>query len=155
MCETCAANFAQHNPDQSGPICACTGCQVRKSEIRKTEQRERKTVATVNFCERCNTMGKSSAMGAVSTQECVYNSPVEGKEICPGCVGDLKQFMRGEAVPALADVERPKSYSEPYSERQSDPLAGLSDDELARAYLARVARQEGLNELPSGPQDNE
>lgn len=109
-------------------------------------------MATVNFCERCNTMGKSVAMGTVEIQRFPYET-AEPVEICPGCVQDMVDFMAGKPVGALKDQERPKSYSEPWTETLIDPLAKLSDDELARAYLARVAAQEGVKELQSGVQD--
>lgn len=103
-------------------------------------------MATVNFCERCNTMGKSSAMGRLRYWTGDHNTAEKELEICPGCVEDLMTYLKWEDNQA----ERPKSYSEPYTERAADPLAALSDDELARAYLARVAAQKGVKALESG-----
>jgi len=105
-------------------------------------------VATVNFCERCNAMGKSNAMDVITvTTKAVWSGE---KEICPGCREDFETFWKGDAVPALADVERPKSYTERWNPDKRDPLADLSDDEIARAYLARVAARESTNELTAG-----
>jgi len=99
----------------------------------------------VNFCERCNTMGKSSAMGGLQFWKSPADSMGGPLEICPGCVSDLVTWLKGESI-----GERPKSYSEPYTEHAADPLADLSDDEIARAYLARVAARESTNELTAG-----
>jgi hypothetical protein len=155
MCEACDGVFTDHNPNRTGPLCSCSGCRTRGAAIRNQRQTttqynnqgRTKAVATVNFCERCNTMGKSSAMGRLYfVANLSGESAGKELEICPGCVADAFAFLKWED----GQAERPKSYSEPYSERQDDPLAGLSDDELARAYLARVAAQEGLKELGSG-----
>lgn len=153
MCEMCDSIFSQHNPDRSGPICSCGGCQTRAAAIRTNRntvsdyntQGRKEIVATVNFCERCNTMGKSSAMGSLEIWTGNQSDHTERFEICPGCVADFVTWRKAESI-----GDRPKSYSEPYSARKADPLADLSDDEIARAYLARVAAREGLNELTDG-----
>lgn len=110
-------------------------------------------MATVNFCERCNTMGKSIAMDSIQiTAGAVWSAPME---ICPGCRQDIQDFMDGKPVGAVKDSARPKSYTERWTQRKIDPLASLSDDEIARAYLARVAARESVNELTASPEDDE
>ena len=103
-------------------------------------------MATVNFCERCNTMGKSLAMGRLGFWTGERNESTREFELCPGCVADMVTFLQWKD----GQAERPKSYSEPYSARATDPLADLTDDEIARAYLARVAARESVNELTDG-----
>lgn len=161
LCDLCRPIFEQHNPDQNGPICSCGGCQTRNAAIKTranpftfdagkqyNNQGRVKTVATVNFCERCNTMGKSSAMGSIYFRTDPTDDDRNGFEICPGCVADFIAWK--QLGQTLEEGSRPKSYSEPYSARKADPLADLSDEQIAAAYLARVAAREGLNELESG-----
>lgn len=157
MCDLCDSIFGSHNPDRNGPICSCGGCQTRTAAIRSQSrttyqnynaQGKEIAVATVNFCERCNTMGKSVAMGSIYFRTDPTDANQNGFEICPGCVADFIAWKKaGEELP---EGSRPKSYSEPYSAAAADPLADLSDDDIARAYLARVAARESTNELTAG-----
>lgn len=104
-------------------------------------------VATVNFCERCNTMGKSSAMGELNWTPDRNQVRAEGLELCPGCVGDLVAFLAGQPVGAVKNQDRPKAYNHPWEESKSNPLDKLSDADIAEAYLARVAKRETAHEL--------
>lgn len=111
-------------------------------------------MATVNFCERCNTLGKSLVMGIVSQRDYPGSAGGTDAEICPGCVSDFHKFMNGEPVEGKP-FTRPQSYTKAYEPHSEDPTADLSDDELARAYLRRVAGEDAVKALTERPQDDE
>lgn len=97
-------------------------------------------MATVNFCERvgCETMAKSPAMGAVSFRT-APNREAKNFELCPGCVGDLVEFLK--VLPE--GTERPKSYSEPWNpeQKKDKTLEEMSSAELAALYGKKVAEE--------------
>lgn len=96
-------------------------------------------MATVNFCERvgCETMAKSVAMGTMQFQT-APTRPYRDLELCPGCVGDLVEFLKSEPT-----GKRPRSYSEPWNpeEKKEKSLAELSSTELAAAYAQKLSEE--------------
>lgn len=97
-------------------------------------------MATVNFCERvgCETMSKSPAMGQLSFRT-APNREIKNLEICPGCVGDLVEFLKSEP----AEGTRPRSYSEPWNpeEKKEKALSDLSSTELAKLYGEKLTQE--------------
>lgn len=76
-------------------------------------------MATVNFCERCDSMGKSSAMGIVSYR----TEPAHGMteiEICPGCVEDFIIWLKSD----VNMMAREKAYKEPWREKENNSTEG-------------------------------
>lgn len=120
------------------------------------------TVATVNFCEKhkCEAMGKNTAMGlvviipATSGPESVYADAVHTtdrntvrKELCPGCIGELMEWIDAEPV-----GER-KKYTEPWSPApkvsQTDVervLRDMGSQDLMRLAIEQSNREAGLSE---------
>lgn len=96
-------------------------------------------MATVNFCERvgCETMAKSVAMGVINFRT-APNRENKNIELCPGCVGDLVEFLKSGP-----ETDRPKSYSEPWNPevRKEKSLAELTSQELAAAYAERLGQE--------------
>lgn len=124
---------------------------------------ERKqTVATVNFCEKhkCEAMGKNTAMGlvviipATSGPESVYADAVHTtdrntvrKELCPGCIGELMEWIDAEPM-----GER-KKYTEPWSPApkvsQTDVervLRDMGSQDLMRLAIEASNKEAGLSE---------
>lgn len=118
--------------------------------------REEKAVATVNFCEKCTTMGKSDVMGTVvvvpvhgDAPGSVYTDAVNTSdrtirrlEVCPGCVAELMLWFDAEPV-----GERPKAYTEPWKPAPKNP-DGLPTDSatLMRLAIEASEREAGLRE---------
>lgn len=97
-------------------------------------------MASINLCERCGVMAKSTAMGGVQHWLTPAHNMTGPAELCPGCVNDFLKFMAGEPAPI---GDRPKAYHKPWEEpAKSDPLAGLSTEQLAAAFLARQADEQ-------------
>lgn len=90
-------------------------------------------MATVNFCERCNSMGKSSAMGRLS----LAPNPSwrdETKELCPACVKELYAWMAEETF-----GPREKAYQEPYDPNEAETdVDKLTTEELSAALVKRM-----------------
>lgn len=93
-------------------------------------------MSTISLCDVCETLCKTSIMGTVQLKT-APDQEWRDLNICPGCVGDIVSTLGNQ------DRTRPEAYKEPYREEpKSDPTAGLSTEELAAAYLARVAQKD-------------
>ncbi len=135
-CAGCQEEFEKHNQFK---LCACPQCQIS----RKILSKETPTVATVNFCERCNTMGKSNAMGILQwAPDQAPGKPMSSMEICPGCVADLVAWLDTEGVV----FDRPKYYTEPWmAPEKTMMLDDANLDDIVKAYL----RGRGITEIPA------
>lgn len=92
-------------------------------------------MATVNFCEReaCQTMGKSSAMGAL-TYMLREDGRTERIELCPGCVGEFVEWLKD--APA---GPRPRAYQDPYTPApEPSDLDSASGAELMRMAMTKM-----------------
>lgn len=98
-------------------------------------------MSTVNVCDRCETLVKAAALGALT----IETSPVSGrtdKEICPGCVEEFLTWYDG------SHGNRPKAYSRPYEPPKSET-------DPAETFAARVAEhlRDDSRALPPSTQD--
>jgi len=97
----------------------------------QTSGRKRK-VSTVNVCDVCETFCKSDAMGSFQ----LWTAPgvsVETQEICPGCVEDILNLLKGPRT-----TSRPQSYKRPYQPKSdADRLSNVSTEEMVKALLSR------------------
>ena len=113
----------------------CPLCRPQDRVLSPLTVQKGHTVATVNFCERkgCQTMGKSTAMGAL-TYMLAEGLSVQRVEICPGCVAEFAEWL--EAAPT---GERPRAYQDPYT-RTPPPsdVDSLSGDELMRMAMRKM-----------------
>lgn len=92
-------------------------------------------MATINLCERCESMGKSLAMGYLEYR----TDPSKGMEqieLCPGCVEDFMIWLKTDVEMA----SRQKAYKEPWRPDNSD------DGEI----IAKTELRKVLRELMSG-----
>ncbi len=125
-------------------------------EMRNLNKRKEKTVATVNFCEKCTTLGKSDVMGTLvlvpvngDAPHSIYSDAVNTAdrsikrvEVCPGCVAELMQWFDAEPV-----GERPRSYTEPWKPAPKAPDGMPTDSAtLFRLALEASKREAGIDE---------
>lgn len=115
--------------------CNCHSCTLYRQP--SPELKEVPKVATVNFCERekCQTMGKSSAMGSLlySISEGAQSNRIE---ICPGCVAEFVEWLN-----AAPTDERPRAYQDPYDPKKKSTLDGMSGDELMKMGLEKMRKE--------------
>lgn len=112
-CEECDGNYRVHNEYRQ---CDCSGCVQQRERI-VSEARNRLSgengrgtgkMSTINFCDRCESMGKSEAMGVISIIPNREMGPEE-IEICPGCVTDFMTWRNEDAM-----TDRQRAYKEPW-----------------------------------------
>lgn len=75
-------------------------------------------VSTINFCDRCESMGKSEAMGTIEIQPSV-NHNAEKAEYCPGCIQDFMDWKTSDVM-----TTRERAYKEPWTEQEREEPAG-------------------------------
>jgi hypothetical protein len=114
-CADCLETYDLHNKNGS---CVCNGCTAHNLVANNAFQMEKNRVvpkvATVNFCERCESMGKSNAMGTVQ----YIFEPSQGWtsiECCPGCIAEFMIWRNSEVF-----GDREKAYKHPYTEATED-----------------------------------
>lgn len=151
MCDRCVRMYNDHNRHKT---CACDDCVSHRAylynkDLKRSVERDialtsvnkydrvktsgrKKSMSTINMCERCGAMAVSGAMGGISSWNSPNDAMNDAKELCPGCVGDLVEFMKGENV-----GDRPKNgYRKPWEAPKSG-LGDISTEDLARALLSR------------------
>lgn len=87
-------------------------------------------VATVNFCERCESMGKSIVMGTLGYR----TDPTKGVkelELCPGCVEDFMTWLKEDIM-----TTREKAYKEPWKDGVSGKGEVLTKQNLQKLLRA-------------------
>lgn len=138
-CEPCTLEYETHQ--KRG--CNCVTCQRqrlnRNVPYHSNEQGETQ-MAGVQFCDRCESMGKATAMGRLV----FHMHPMDGGkslELCPGCVGDMVDFLEHDVM-----TEREKGYREPY--QPGDKTPEEKGDFLTDAV--RRAMREELRQLGNG-----
>ena len=104
-------------------------------------------MATINLCGRkgCNAMMTSDAAGIIQLWRYPDDDDSRAFELCPACVADVVRALEATDI-----GPREQAYKEPYTEPKSggtDPLANLTDAEIARAYMRRVGQDAALKEL--------
>jgi len=92
-----------------------------------------RNVATVNFCEReaCQTMGKSSAMGAL-TYALHERGNTARVELCPGCVAEFVAWLADQPA-----GPRPRAYQEPY-QPPATGLDAMTGEEMMSEAMTRM-----------------
>lgn len=165
-CETCHLIYDAHNLNTrtgANLSCACGGCYQRRANKtnwgfldgapRKQRREVRKTVATINLCERpdCGAMFKSNAAGNVSVWNEADNSGYGTiqlflGEVCPACVGDVMALITSAPTePRERAYDKPWKPEPPKGDTDGSPLGGLTDEELAMELVKRqgvmIARQ--------------
>lgn len=137
-----AAKIHRHGPKCNfGHDCNST------NPVWETQEKEVKTVATINLCDRCESMAKSPAMGLVvivpetAGPENVYADAVHTtdrntvrKDLCPACVGELMEWV--DATPG----PREKAYSRPWKPAPK-PAAPTSSAELFALAIEASKRE--------------
>lgn len=140
-CVHCLRQYELHNAGYEPCVCAICEAHnlVNNNAFQMAGGKVVPAVATVNFCERCESMGKSNAMGAVS-----YNTnPAEGQtriEICPGCVGDFMVWLKEDIM-----TDREKAYREPWKK----------DEDESGEIANKKKMREFVRELMAGSDDEE
>lgn len=144
VCGTCLGVYERHrNCFPLGQKCQCPGCMARRphfiEEVRPEEAvyasyKLESKVSTVNFCERCESMGKSSAMGNIVVQRFPGEQPIK-YEICPGCVQDLVDWFSD------ITTTREKAYRKPWI-----PEHKIEDGE----YMTKSEARKFVKELMAG-----
>lgn len=114
-CEKCEAVYQQHNRTH---WCACDVCvnqtQNRQNPYRSDAKGET-VMATVNFCDRCESMGKADAMGRLTYMTDITQLPKD-VEICPGCVGDFMEWLESDIM-----TTRERGYRKPWKKEEKEP----------------------------------
>lgn len=151
MCDKCVRSHSQHNARMT---CECDDCKTHNHYLYNNDAKRdtrraiaqgkpvpgRNTrVATINLCGRkgCNAMMTSDAAGVIQLWKRPDDEDSRAFELCPACVADVVRTLEATDI-----GQREQAYKEPYQEPKSgdsDPLSGLSDADLARAYMRRVA----------------
>lgn len=95
-------------------------------------------MASVNICDRCNSMVKGVALGLVQ----VVNSSEPGTErtgyeVCPACIEDVLVLMGSKPE----EGTRKAAYSEPFRPAQKG-LTKSNVDELAELMLEKLRREQ-------------
>lgn len=128
-CGACQNVYRAHN---NGKWCYCSGCQTRREVIVITLEpsEERRNVATVNFCERCESMGVSTAMGEINFKT-APGEKVERKELCPGCISDLMLWFND------ITTTREKAYRHPW--KPTDETT--TGDIIAKSEVKKLLRE--------------
>lgn len=165
ICSACEGSFKDHNRET---FCVCNDCdrtrdaliqaKENQAEILPPERVKVPSMATVNLCDKCGTMGQSKAMGTVvivpvNDKADVFGDAVRTTgpadttkrlEICPGCVGELMDWLNSEPL-----GERPRAYKEAWTPAPKVPdltsLEGLLN--LDSETLTRLAIEAGRKEL--------
>lgn len=134
-CDRCREAYDRHNTEV---WCACEICQAHNLARNDPYQSDAKgvsKVATINLCERCESMGKSLAMGQLEYR----TDPTKGMtilEICPGCVEDFMIWLKSN----VDMMSRQKAYKEPWQE----------DNATEGEIIAKSEMRKVLRELLSG-----
>lgn len=135
-CETCFKVYDNHNQEI---WCACQGCLTRRNSWGETQiiEKGNSNVATVNFCERCDSMGKSNVMGKIQYRT-DPSQDLQQIEICPGCVGE---FMSWLTDPLMGSRER--AYREPWSPEDTAPESSgeIVTDTVIKQIAAAVKKE--------------
>jgi len=152
MCSACAAIFNGLNPD--GILyCDCNGCVARweamaytrtKDTVAKSFGHERAVninMSSINVCDRCNSMVKGGALGALTiaySPDMTVAAKTLRAELCPGCIEDLATLYNSPVV-----TPRKSAYTEPYDpdvKTVRDDLEGITTEQLAAALLERTMK---------------
>lgn len=110
QCSSCMSVYENHSAGYQ--ICSCLPCVHHNIAINdpfRTDEKGTPQVATVNFCDRCESMGKSHVMGSMSFRTDASKKDVS-KELCPGCIGELMEWLENDIT-----TTRQKAYKEPWS----------------------------------------
>lgn len=136
-CGMCQGIYDSHNVTH---WCACHGCQTRNLVVndawKLANDKVVPNVATVNFCERCESMGKSVAMGAIAYRTDATKGMTE-LEICPGCVDDFMTWLKSDVM-----TTREKAYKQPWTDE--------SEQETKGSILSKETLRNLLRELEAG-----
>lgn len=164
-CSDCLSAFRTHSSKYGN--CNCEDCantrlwaaQKRDKAARdnlapKVARKEYKTVATINLCDRCESMAKSPAMGlvvivpATDGPEMVYADSVQTTDrdtvrmdLCPACVAELMEWK--DADPGF----REKAYSKPWK-KDDRPKGQPSSSELFALAIEASKREMESGEVP-------
>lgn len=117
-------------------------------------RKETKTVATINICDRCETLTKSPAMGLVvivpetAGPENVYADAVHTTDrntvrmdLCPACIGELMDWK--DADPGF----REKTYAKPWK-KDDKPKGQPTSSELFALAIEASKREMESGEVP-------
>lgn len=133
LCSLCAHIFEAH---QEWGQCHCQKCE--KFRYLAGRAKERREVATISMCERvgCGSMSNSTNMGKLNFQT-AQDREVQRLELCPGCVGELVEFLATEPT-----EERPKAYREAWKPKaeEADPTE-MTTEELGALWLKRMREE--------------
>jgi hypothetical protein len=133
-CGPCLATYEQHNAGYE--VCVCNVCEAHNYDRNVPYQSDAKgntVVATVNFCERCNSMGQSKAMGALAYRTDATKGDVE-MEICPGCVDDFITWLKSDVM-----TSRERAYMDPWKEDTEPEKQGtILSKETLRTLLKEL-----------------
>lgn len=88
-------------------------------------------MAGINVCDRCPSLVKGVALGAIQlrTSADTNTSEIITKELCPACIGDMLRVL--EAQPSARSGQ---AYSKPYRRPQAQ-----TDDDVSRATPEQLA----------------
>lgn len=118
-CPPCERTYESHNAGYEA--CNCSICYMQNMNRNvpyQSDERGQSIVATVNFCERCDSMGKSLVMGKLAYRTDASKG-VTDIEICPGCVDDFMTWLKSDVM-----TSRERAYKEPWKENTEPAKQG-------------------------------
>jgi hypothetical protein len=76
-------------------------------------------MAGIVMCDRCNRLGKGTALGGIAYRTNIADRENKGKsiELCPGCVASFLAWLNNPK----ADPATPALSAEPFTDPYADP----------------------------------
>lgn len=93
-------------------------------------------MGSINICDRCPSMVKGIALGAIQirTSSDPDSSEVITKELCPACIQDMVNMLE------IEPTDRPqRAYDKPYRRvDESDEIGAATAEQLAAALFEKL-----------------